>query len=103
MEKKKKRVLVVGPSLTSREIFLIYRAWFTNLPLISVLNLLILGIKYVILYQGLIFQEMDLETRKLADKYLFYVFSTFVCLSITNFLYSIGWPTGVLETLDGPP
>ena len=35
------------------------------------------------------------------DKYIFSVFSAFIYLSIMNFLYAIGWPTGGLENLDG--
>ena len=69
---------------TSWVIFPIYRALFPNLRLI-------LGIKYVFPYQGLSFQEIrDLETGSSTDKYLFCVFSAFICLSITNFPYVVG-------------
>ena len=68
------------------------------------LPILILGIKYVLPYKGLIFQKIrDLETGNPTDKYLFCVFSTFVCLAIMNFPYEVGWSAGGLETLDGPP
>ena len=83
--------------LTSREIFLIYRAWFANL-------LLILGIKSLPPYQGSTFEEIrDLETEKLVDKYLFCIFFAFVCLSISNFSYAVRWSNGGVETLDGLP
>ena len=84
-------------SLTSWGIFPIYRAWFSNLCLI-------LGIKYVFPYQGLTFREIrDLETRSSVDKYLFCVFSAFICLSITNFPYAVGWLAGGFEILDELP
>ena len=74
-------------SITSGEIFMIYRVWFVNLPLI-------LGIKSLN-FKDKIFSSLsrinlqinkDLETGKLADKSLCCVFSAFACLSITNFL-----------------
>ena len=34
-------------------------------------------------------------------KYLLYVFSVFVYLPITNFLYAVGWPVGGLGVPDG--
>ena len=54
----------------------IYKAWFANLPLIlGIKNILILGIIYVLPYQGLIFREIrDLEIGKSADKYLLCIF-----------------------------
>ena len=83
--------------LTSWEIFSIYRVWFPNLSLI-------LGIKSLIHYQGLIFLEIrDMKIGKSIDKYLFYVFSAFICLFITNFPYAIGWPIREFETLNRPP
>ena len=99
MEKKKQRVHTVEIVFfffffTSWGIFPIYRAWFPNL-------LLILGIKYVFPYQALSILEIrDLETRSSAYKYLFCVFSAFICLSITNFPYAVAWPIGGLEMLD---
>ena len=65
-------------------IFLIYKARFTNL-------LLILGIKsHFFPHQGLIFQEIkDLEMGKSADKYLFRLFSAFICSPIMNFPYVV--------------
>ena len=84
-------------SLTFWEIFLIYRVWFANLYLI-------LGIKSLLPYQGLIFRETkDLEIGISADKYLFCVLSAFIYLFITNFSYEVGWPAGGLQTLDGLP
>ena len=91
--------------LTTWEILPIYRAWFTNL-------LLILSIKSLNFrdktssspYQGLIFREIkDLETGKFVDKYIFYVFSVFMYLSITNFLYAVRWQVGGIKILDGSP
>ena len=83
--------------LTSREIFQIYRAWFANI-------LLILGIKSLHPYPGSTFEEIrDLEIEKPVDKYLFCIFFAFVCFSITNFSYAVGWPNGGVETLDGLP
>ena len=83
-EKEAKSSYSLTNCLTSREIFLIYKAWFANL-------LLILGIKSLTPYQRSTFQEIrDLGTEKLADKYLFCIFSAFVCLSITNFSYVVG-------------
>ena len=35
------------------------------------------------------------------DKYLSSVFFAFMCLSITNFLYAVGWQVRGLEILDG--
>ena len=53
-------------------------------------------------YQGLIFREIrDLETGKSIDKYLFCVFFAFICLSITNFPYAVGWLARELEILEG--
>ena len=82
---------------TTWEVLPIYRAWFTNL-------LLILGIKSLIPYQGLLFREIrDLETGKFADKHLFCIFSTSTYLSIKNFPYAVGWPVGGLKILDESP
>ena len=97
MEKKKKRIFSLFESPTLWEIFLIYRAWFANLPLI-------LGIKSLIPYQGLTFREIrDLKTGESVDKYLFCVFSPFIYLSITDFPYAVGWLARGLKTLGGPP
>ena len=52
----------------------------------------------------LIFREIrDLGTWSFTDKYIFCVFSVFICLSITNFSYAVGWAVMGLEILDGPP
>ena len=97
MEKEKKIVHTVGISLTSWGIFPIYRGRFKNLPLI-------LGIKSLFPYQGLIFREIrDLGTGSSIDKYLFCVFAAFMSLSITNFPYAVGWLVGGLKILDRPP
>ena len=54
----------------------------------SQISVLILGIRYVFLYQGLSFQIKDLKIRKFRDKYLLCVFP------ITNFSYTVRWPAG---------
>ena len=46
---------------------------------------------------------MDLETGKSVDKYLFYIFSVFVHLSIMDIPYVVGRPAGGHKTLNGPP
>ena len=84
-------------SLTLWEIFPIYKVWFAYLHLI-------LGIKSLLPYRGLIFRETkDFEIGISADKYLFCVLSAFIYLFITNFPYEVGWPAGELKTLDGLP
>ena len=65
---------------------------------------MILGIKYLFPYQGLSFRDIrDLEIGPSAHKYLFCIFFAFICLSITNFSYVVGWPVGGLEILNGLP
>ena len=105
MEKKKLRVLgKMFKSITSWEISPIYKAWFANLPLI-------LGIKSLNFRDKICSSLSRIDIPKTkgfgnwdpADKYLFCVFFAFVCLSITNFPYAVGWPVRGLETLDGPP
>ena len=88
-KKKKQKVL----AFTSWEISPIYRAWFANIPLI-------LGIESINFRDKIRFslsridipKNKGLETRKPVDEYLFGVFSAFVCLSIMNFPYAVGWP-----------
>ena len=76
----------INLTFTSWGIFPIYKAWFTNLPLILGIESLNFRDKISFSYMGLIFRGIrDLETEKSVDKYLFSVFSSFIRLSITNF------------------
>ena len=71
----------------------IYKAWFANLPLIlGIKNILILGIKYVLPYQGLIIQEiMDFEIGKSVDKYLLHIFRLHIHNGLPICGGMVGW------------
>ena len=83
MEKKKQKVHIVGIALT-------FTSWGILLGAVHK-YLLNFRDKISFFYQELIFREIrDLEIGKSTDKYLFYVFSAFIYLSITNFPYAVG-------------
>ena len=67
-------------------------------------SLIIGKTKSFFLYQGLIFREIrDLETGRSVYKYIFCIFSAFICSSIRNFPHVVGWLARELEILNGQP